>query len=91
MACSSSPAAPPALVLLDIQLPGMSGLDFIRQLRADHVLRTIPIIALAALVMPGDRERCLAVGADVYLAKPFRLTTLLTTIAAQLSERSIAD
>ena len=69
----------------------MSGLDVIRQIRADQALHAIPIIALTALVMPGDRERCLAAGADVYLAKPFRLTTLLTTIAAQLGDQSIAD
>ena len=74
----------PALMILDIQLPSLSGLEVIRQMRADVALRTMPIIALTALVMPGDRERCLQAGANAYLAKPVQLTTLLTTIAAQL-------
>jgi PAS domain S-box-containing protein len=77
-------ATPPALMVLDIQLPGMSGLEVIRQVRADDTLRTVPIVALTALVMPGDRERCLEAGANAYLAKPVQLTTLLKTIAAQL-------
>lgn len=74
----------PALILMDIQLPGMSGIEVIQRLRADPQLRHIPIIALTALVLPGDRERCLAAGADVYLAKPVSLHMLLERIAAQL-------
>jgi CheY-like chemotaxis protein/anti-sigma regulatory factor (Ser/Thr protein kinase) len=75
----------PALILMDIQLPGLSGIDVIQQIRADAYLRQIPIIALTALVLPGDRERCLDAGADEYLAKPVSLRMLLATIADQLA------
>lgn len=60
----------PDLILMDVQLPGMNGLETTRRLRADPEFRTIPIIALTALAMPGDRERCLAAGATDYVAKP---------------------
>jgi signal transduction histidine kinase/DNA-binding NarL/FixJ family response regulator len=72
----------PNLVLMDIQMPGMHGFDVIRALRSDPELCHTPIIALTALTMPGDRERCFAVGADDYLSKPIhveRLTLLLNT------------
>jgi signal transduction histidine kinase len=70
----------PDLIVMDIQLPGMSGLEVIRRLRGEERLRGVPIIALTALVMPGDRERCLAAGADEYLSKPVSAETLLVTI-----------
>lgn len=66
----------PELILMDIQLPGMDGLDIIRQLRADSRFNAIPIIALTALAMPGDRERCLQAGANEYLSKPFSMKEL---------------
>jgi CheY-like chemotaxis protein len=75
----------PALILMDIQLPGLSGIDVIQQIRDDPHLRQIPIIALTALVLPGDRERCLAAGADEYLSKPVSLRMLLATIADRLA------
>jgi len=71
---------PPALILMDIQLPVMDGITATQQIRADPALRDIPIVALTALVMPGDRERCLEAGADEYLAKPISMRTLLATI-----------
>ncbi len=72
----------PHLLLIDIQMPGMSGLDVIARLRADPdpEMARIPIIAITALAMAGDRERCLAAGADDYLSKPVRLETLGATI-----------
>ena len=73
-------ADPPRVVLMDIQLPGMSGVEVIRRMRAEVELSTVPIVALTALVMPGDRERCLAAGADEYLSKPVSAETLLVTI-----------
>ncbi len=78
-------AARPDLILMDIQLPGMSGLDVIQRIRADTRLPRMPIVALTALVMPGDRERCLQAGADEYLAKPVAMHTLLTAIARLLA------
>ncbi|MBI5801965.1 MAG: response regulator [Verrucomicrobia bacterium] len=66
----------PALILMDIQMPVMDGLTAIRELRADATLRDIPIIALTALAMSGDRERCIAAGANDYMSKPVKLKEL---------------
>jgi PAS domain S-box-containing protein len=74
----------PDLILMDIQLPGMDGLEATRKLRADPTLRTIPIIALTALAMPGDRERCLAAGATDYVTKPVSLKKLAQMIEGYL-------
>lgn len=76
----------PDLILMDIQLPGLDGIKAIQLLRAhpDLNIARIPILAVTALVMPGDRERCLAAGADAYLSKPFAMQTLLATIGEML-------
>ena len=68
------------LVLLDVQMPEMDGLEATKQLRATGDTSNVPIIALTALAMPGDRERCLAAGANYYLAKPVNLKNLVMTI-----------
>jgi two-component system sensor histidine kinase/response regulator len=63
-------AKPPSLVLLDISLPAMDGTEVLRRLRADQRLRTLPVIALTAHAMAGDREKFLDMGFDAYVTKP---------------------
>jgi PAS domain S-box-containing protein len=74
----------PDLILMDIQLPGMDGLEATRRLRADPAFRTVPIFAVTALAMPGDRERCLAAGATDYVTKPVSLKKLAQMIEEYL-------
>ena len=75
----------PDLILMDIQLPGMDGLEATALLKGDDATRAIPVIALTALAMIGDEERIRAAGCDGYVAKPMRYQELLATIAAQLA------
>ncbi len=70
----------PDLVLMDIQMPGMNGLEATRRIRADAELRDTPIIAVTALTMPGDRERSLEAGVNQYLSKPMDMQQLLKMI-----------
>jgi CheY-like chemotaxis protein len=60
----------PDLVLLDISLPGMDGTEVLRRIRADEQVRRLPVIALTAHAMAGDREKYLAMGFDAYVTKP---------------------
>jgi CheY-like chemotaxis protein len=75
----------PDLILMDIQMPGVDGLEATRRLRSDASMSTIPIIAVTALAMPGDRERCLAAGANEYLSKPVNLRRLVQIIETHLN------
>jgi len=74
----------PSLILMDVQLPGMDGLEAIAQLKRDEGTRGIPVIALTALAMKGDEERIRAAGCDGYIAKPMNYQDFLRAIAAQL-------
>jgi two-component system, cell cycle response regulator DivK len=65
----------PALILMDLQLPGQNGLDFTRQLKANPTTAVIPIVALTANAMNGDREMALAAGCDGYISKPIDTRT----------------
>jgi CheY-like chemotaxis protein len=72
---------------MDIQMPYLDGVAAIRQIRthADSFVAATPIIALTALAMRGDRERCLAAGADEYLSKPFALREFTEMVCSLLS------
>jgi two-component system cell cycle response regulator DivK len=77
----------PPLVLLDIGLPGMDGLEVLAELRSDHKLKHIPVIAVTASAMVGDRERFLEAGCDDYLSKPVQVKELLNKVAAHYPSR----
>jgi CheY-like chemotaxis protein len=78
----------PDLVLLDVSLPGMDGPEVLRRIRADASLRSLPVIALTAHAMAGDRERYLALGFNHYVAKPIvDEDELLGAIASLLAQR----
>ncbi|NEO53973.1 MAG: PAS domain S-box protein [Okeania sp. SIO3B5] len=70
----------PDLILMDIQMPELDGLKAIERIRQDSNLKPIPIVALTALAMAGDRERCLEAGANLYLSKPVKLKQLVSHI-----------
>ena len=74
----------PDLILMDIQLPGMDGLEATTLLKSDEATRTIPVIALTALAMVGDEARIRAAGCDGYIGKPMRYKEFLAAINTYL-------
>ena len=76
----------PNLILMDVQLPGMDGLEATMLLKGLDATRAIPVIALTALAMKGDEERIRAAGCDGYIAKPMRYREFLAVVAARLAE-----
>jgi two-component system cell cycle response regulator DivK len=74
----------PDLVLMDIQLPGMSGIDAIGMLRADPATAAIPVVAVTASVMPQDRNKITEAGFDAYVGKPINLKEFLDTVRKML-------
>ena len=80
----------PNLILMDIQLPGMDGLEATAVLKRDDITRSIPVIALTALAMKGDEERIRAAGCDGYIAKPLDYKSFLATITSHLVSQGSA-
>jgi two-component system cell cycle response regulator DivK len=78
----------PDLILLDINIPGLNGLELARRLKGDPTLATIPLIATTANVLLGDRERCLEAGCDDYLPKPLDVRELQLILRSYLSPHS---
>jgi len=74
----------PNLILMDVQLPGIDGLTFTRQLKADPATSHIPVVALTALAMAGDRERALAAGCAGYISKPINTRTFADEVRGYL-------
>ncbi len=84
-AISMTKSERPDLILMDIQMPEMNGITAIEQISSDENLRALPIVALTALAMDGDRDRCLDAGANEYISKPIKLKQLVTIIQQLLS------
>ncbi len=81
-------ASPPDLILLDINLPEMDGYELVGRLRQIPGLATVPIIALTAYALKGDRERILAAGCDGYIQKPIDVDSLPLQVASFLKKRA---
>ena len=77
-------AAAPDLILMDIHLPGMDGLSVVRAMKADDRMANVPILALTAHAMRGDKDRFLEAGCDGYISKPIDVKTFLTSIEQYL-------
>jgi two-component system cell cycle response regulator DivK len=75
----------PSLVLMDVQLPGMDGMQALVRLRSDPATHDIPVVALTAFAMKADRERFLAAGFDNYVEKPLDIRELPRQVAATLA------
>jgi CheY-like chemotaxis protein len=82
---SARRSPPPDLVLMDVQMPGMSGIAAMRILRGHPDTAALKVVALTALAMKGDRERMLAEGFDGYIEKPIRYKEFLASVAALLA------
>lgn len=83
LALEKMPEHVPALVLLDISLPSMDGVEVLRQMRADPRLANLPVVALTAHAMSGDREKYLGLGFDEYISKPIWDEQILFDVIGQ--------
>lgn len=79
----------PDLILMDIQLPEISGLDVTRRLKADGDISHIPIIAVTAFAMKDDEERILSAGCEAYISKPISIVPFLNTVRRFLGEEEL--
>jgi CheY-like chemotaxis protein len=78
----------PDLILMDVQLPGIDGLELTRRLKADPTTKPIVVIAVTAYAMKGDQEKALAAGCDDYVTKPIDTRALPMTVAKHLAART---
>jgi CheY-like chemotaxis protein len=81
----------PDVILMDIQLPGIDGLELTRRLKADPKTRDIVIVAVTAYAMKGDQAKAIAAGCDDYITKPIDTRTLPETIAKHLAKREVVS
>jgi len=86
-----APRIRPDIIIMDIQMPGMDGLEAIGHIKKDTSIADIPIIAVTGLVMRGDEKQCLEAGADQYISKPYSIFVLKNTIDVLLTEKIKAD
>ncbi len=82
---------PPDLIVMDIQLPGIDGLEATRKLKARSATATIPVIAVTSYAMKGDREKALAAGCAGYVTKPIDKNTFIQEVAAQLGNKAKSE
>lgn len=80
----------PDLILMDIQLPEISGLDVTRRLKSEENTRGIPIIAVTAFAMKDDEEKILAAGCQAYISKPISIVPFINTVRRYLGEEEVA-
>ena len=85
-----APKENPDLVLMDIQLPGMNGIQALKKLRANEATRAIPVLAFTASVMPQDRREIMDAGFDGFVAKPVNLKEFIAAIAKALGNDPVA-
>jgi two-component system cell cycle response regulator DivK len=81
----------PDVILMDIQLPGIDGLELTRRIKADPRTRDIVVVAVTAYAMKGDQAKALAAGCDDYITKPIDTRTLPETIAKHLAKREVVS
>lgn len=81
----------PALILMDMQLPGMDGLAATKAMKADPQIRGIPVVAITAFAMKGDEQRMRAAGCDGYITKPIRYREFLVEVGRQIEQARIAN
>ena len=82
MVLDTARATAPDLIIMDIQLGGISGVDLIEAAKADQVLRAIPVLAVTAFAAKGDEERIRAAGAEGYLSKPVSIGPFMAAVKA---------
>ena len=82
---------PPDLVVLDLHMPGLDGFAVMEELRQDARYRSLPVVALTASAMQGDRERALAAGFVDYMTKPISLSVLRNRVLGLIADKGVAD